>query len=95
MTPNRSQLGASSALRLRIQLNGVDPARRGHRGADPFRHRVEVRRLPGRRGACPPGPDDEEHADLLEWVGGSFDPAEFDVAKFDVANANALLQKVR
>jgi Plasmid pRiA4b ORF-3-like protein len=35
-------------------------------------------------------PGHEEHADLLEWIGGSFDPAEF-----DVANANALLQKLR
>jgi hypothetical protein len=35
-------------------------------------------------------PGHEEHADLLEWVGGSFDPA-----GFDVANANALLQKLR
>jgi hypothetical protein len=35
-------------------------------------------------------PDHEEHADFLEWVGGSFDPA-----GFDVANANALLQKLR
>jgi Plasmid pRiA4b ORF-3-like protein len=34
--------------------------------------------------------DHEEHHDFLEWVGGSFDPAEF-----DVANANALLQKLR
>jgi hypothetical protein len=34
--------------------------------------------------------DHEEHDDFLEWVGGSFDPAEF-----DVANANALLQKLR
>jgi len=32
----------------------------------------------------------EEHESYLEWVGGSFDPAEF-----DLANANALLQKVR
>jgi len=35
-------------------------------------------------------PDHEEHDDLLEWIGGSFDPVEFDVAK-----ANALLQKLR
>jgi hypothetical protein len=35
-------------------------------------------------------PDHEEHADFLEWIGGSFDPAEFDVAK-----ANALLQRLR
>ena len=35
-------------------------------------------------------PGHEEHADLLEWVGGSFDPA-----AFDVAEANALLQKLR
>jgi len=35
-------------------------------------------------------PTHEEHESYLEWVGGSFDPAEF-----DLANANALLQKVR
>lgn len=35
-------------------------------------------------------PTHEEHESHLEWVGGSFDPAEF-----DLANANALLQKVR
>jgi hypothetical protein len=35
-------------------------------------------------------PAHEEHESYLEWVGGSFDPAEF-----DLANANALLQKVR
>jgi hypothetical protein len=35
-------------------------------------------------------PQHEEHESYLEWVGGSFDPAEF-----DLANANALLQKVR
>ena len=35
-------------------------------------------------------PTHEEHESYLEWVGGSFAPAEF-----DLANANALLQKVR
>jgi hypothetical protein len=25
-------------------------------------------------------PSDPEHASMLEWVGGSFDPEEFDVA---------------
>jgi Plasmid pRiA4b ORF-3-like protein len=34
--------------------------------------------------------DHEEHANHLEWVGGSFDPVEF-----DIAGANALCQKVR
>jgi hypothetical protein len=35
-------------------------------------------------------PQHKEHESYLEWVGGSFDPAEF-----DLANTNALLQKVR
>lgn len=35
-------------------------------------------------------PRHEEHGDYVEWVGGSFDPAEF-----DLAGANALCQKVR
>jgi Plasmid pRiA4b ORF-3-like protein len=35
-------------------------------------------------------PTHEEHQSYLDWVGGSFDPAEF-----NLANANALLQKVR
>jgi hypothetical protein len=36
--------------------------------------------------ACPP----EDHEDMLEWVGGPFDPS-----AFDLALANARLQKVR
>jgi hypothetical protein len=35
-------------------------------------------------------PDHEEHDSYLEWVGGSFDPAEFDLAA-----ANAACQRVR
>jgi Plasmid pRiA4b ORF-3-like protein len=35
-------------------------------------------------------PHHEEHEDYVEWVGGTFDPAEF-----DLAGANALCQKVR
>ncbi len=35
-------------------------------------------------------PNHEEHDDYLEWIGGSFDPAEF-----HLAGANALCQKVR
>jgi hypothetical protein len=35
-------------------------------------------------------PDHEEHDSYLEWVGGSFDPAEFDLGA-----ANAACQKVR
>jgi hypothetical protein len=35
-------------------------------------------------------PKHEEHESFLEWVGGSFDPAEF-----SVASANAELQRVR
>jgi pRiA4b ORF-3-like protein len=35
-------------------------------------------------------PAHEEHQDSLEWVGGSFDPAEFDLAE-----VNAVLQRVR
>jgi hypothetical protein len=192
MTPTRSQPGPNTALRLRIQLNGVDPvvwrqllvpgkvrlaklgqmllaamgwnnshlhafrvgdtsygmqddddddfpddeideqsvtvlqALREHQTftfdydfGDGWEHDVVIEELihsdtglkfavclDGER-ACPPddvgGPggyvnfleaiaddDHEEHDDFLEWVGGSFDPAEF-----DVANANALLQKLR
>lgn len=192
MPPNRSQPGAHSALRLRIQLEDVDPAvwrrllvpgtvkvaklgqmlvvamgwNNSHLHAfrvgdtsygmqddddddfpddeideqsvtvlqalrehqtftfdydfgDGWEHEVVIEELirsdsglkfavclDGER-ACPPddvgGPggyaafleavadtDHDEHADFLEWVGGSFDPAEF-----DVANANALLQKLR
>ena len=192
MPPNRSQPGAHSALRLRIQLEDVDPAvwrrllvpgtvklaklgqmlvvamgwNNSHLHAfrvgdtsygmqddddddfpddeideqsvtvlqalrehqtftfdydfgDGWEHEVVIEELihsdsglkfavclDGER-ACPPddvgGPggyaafleavadtDHDEHADFLEWVGGSFDPAEF-----DVANANVLLQKLR
>ena len=35
-------------------------------------------------------PNDEEHDDLLEWLGGTFDPTQFDLAV-----ANARLQSVR
>jgi Plasmid pRiA4b ORF-3-like protein len=35
-------------------------------------------------------PTHEEHADVKEWIGGSFDPEEFDVAR-----VNVLLQGVR
>jgi hypothetical protein len=35
-------------------------------------------------------PEDEEHDSYLEWVGGSFDPAEF-----DLASTNAALQRIR
>ena len=35
-------------------------------------------------------PKHTEHRDMLEWVGGSFDPT-----AFDLATANAALQKVR
>ena len=35
-------------------------------------------------------PEDDEHDDYLEWVGGSFDPA-----GFDLGAANAALQRIR
>ncbi len=35
-------------------------------------------------------PEDDEHDQYLEWVGGSFDATEF-----DLATANATLQRIR